>query len=592
MKSIKWKLTAMYLSLVLIVMIVAGTYILLSLQGLEIEKSRGQLESYAQKIEEQVVLQYEEAQFATGLSSFTQANAGQMSGSILDREGQVLASTGEISAQEGYQQSVVILAMAGQEGFEEGDRDTDPLMRYAAPVLINGEVRYIIYVEMDASSVWENLDETRRVILLSVGLALLMTVVMGYFFSKTLSNPILFLSSKAKELASGDLNLRLPVRSDDELGQLTESFNNMSAALSKNLSEISREKNRMEIILHNMTDGVISFDRQGRVSLYNIASMAMLDLTVMYGTLPEFLRAFDINTGVYLDLKPESSRQCVFPVGKKFIKASFSANVNDNGDTEGVIVVLQDITEERRLDDMRKEFVANVSHELRTPLTTVKSYTETLIDGAVEDREIAMEFLNIIESETDRMAFLVQDLLQLSRFDNHQIALHYTTFDLNDLVSENLKQNRIHAENKRQTVTFHPYEGEALITADRDRVAQVFTNIFTNAVKYSLEEASITIRIQEDPMYFKLSVTDTGLGIRREDLPRIFERFYRVDKARSRAMGGTGLGLAIVKEIMDLHGGKIQVKSQYGKGTTMTLCFLKTPFRQEEPEEGLEGPED
>ena len=152
-------------------------------------------------------------------------------------------------------------------------------------------------------------------------------------------------------------------------------------------------------------------------------------------------------------------------------------------------------------------------------------------------------------------------------------------------LGENLKQNRIHAEAKRQKVQFFPFPGEALITADRDRVAQVFTNIFTNAVKYSLEEASITIRIEEDPMYFKLSVADTGLGIRREDLSRIFERFYRVDKARSRAMGGTGLGLAIVKEIMDLHGGKILVESQYGKGTTMTLCFLKTPFRPNEPEE-------
>ena len=585
MKSIKWKLTAMYLSLVLIVMIVAGTYILLSLQGLEIDKSRNQLESYAQKIEEQVVLQYEEEQFSTGLDSFSRANAGQMAGSILDREGRALAVTGGMEAGNAYSQGVVIAAMAGQEGFEQGDQDTDWQMRYAVPVLINGEVRYIVYVEMDASSVWENLRDTRRVILLSVGLALLLTVVMGYFFSKTLSNPILFLSSKAKELAGGDLNQRLPVRSDDELGQLTESFNNMSAALSKNLSDISREKNKMEIILYNMTDGVISFDREGKVILYNNASMAMLDLTVMYGTLREFLRACDINAGVYLDLKPEKSRQCVFSVGKKFIKASFSANVNDAGEAEGVIVVLQDITEERRLDDMRKEFVANVSHELRTPLTTVKSYTETLIDGAVDDREIAMEFLSIIESETDRMAFLVQDLLQLSRFDNHQIALRYTTFDLNDLVGENLKQNRIHAEAKRQKVQFFPFPGEALITADRDRVAQVFTNIFTNAVKYSLEEASITIRIEEDPMYFKLSVADTGLGIRREDLSRIFERFYRVDKARSRAMGGTGLGLAIVKEIMDLHGGKILVESQYGKGTTMTLCFLKTPFRPNEPEE-------
>lgn len=575
----------MYLSLVLIVMIVAGTYILLSLQNIEIEKSRSQLESYAQKIEEQVVLNFEEEQFESGLTSFSRANSVQMEGSILDKDGKTISTTASSrGTYPEYKNAVIISAMAGQSAFDEGDTDTNEWMSYAAPVLVNEEVRYIVFVQMDGSPIRESLQETRRTIIVAVGLALFLTAIMGYFFSKTLADPILILSSKAKELASGDLNQRLTVRSDDEIGQLTESFNDMSQALSKNLSEISREKNKMEIILHNMTDGVISFDRSGQVILYNTASVSMLDLEEMHYSLSEFLSAYDINSGIYLDLKPEGSRQCVFPVGKKFIKASFSANVNAQGEMEGLIVVLQDITEERRLDDMRKEFVANVSHELRTPLTTVKSYTETLMDGAIDDKEVAMDFLSIIESEADRMAFLVRDLLQLSRFDNQQISLRYATFDLNDLVSENLRQNRIHAENKKQKLTFTPFPREALITADRDRVAQVFNNILTNAIKYSLEQASITIRITEDAMYYRLSVQDTGMGIRREDLPRIFERFYRVDKARSRAMGGTGLGLAIAKEIMELHGGQILAESEYGKGTTMTLCFLKTPFQpMEEP---------
>jgi two-component system sensor histidine kinase VicK len=271
----------------------------------------------------------------------------------------------------------------------------------------------------------------------------------------------------------------------------------------------------------------------------------------------------------------EPSQKVTFPVDKHFINATFTPYYNAAGQIEGVIVVLQDITEQKKLDDMRKEFVANVSHELRTPLTTVKSYTETLMDGAMDDKEIAMEFLGIIDSEADRMALLVRDLLQLSRFDNKQVHLDISDIEMNDFLALTVKQYQIHAEAKRQELTFEPYEKPVFIHADRDRLGQVVNNIVTNAMKYSLEQASIKIYITEDDTYYKISVKDTGMGIAREDLPRIFERFYRVDKARSRAMGGTGLGLAIAKEIMEGHGGRLSAESEYGKGTTMTMWFPK-----------------
>ncbi|MBQ3568583.1 MAG: HAMP domain-containing protein, partial [Anaerotignum sp.] len=421
---------------------------------------------------------------------------------------------------------------------------------------------------------------------IAVALALLLAAIMGYVFAQTLTGPILALTKGAKSLAEGDMSQSLKVKSTDEIGQLTASFNYMAEELAKNMSEISREKNRLEILLHNMSDGVISFDKDGNLMLANAAAANMLDVEEMNMTFTEFIRKYDINSGVYLDMGSEPSKKVTFPVGKQFINANFSPYYDKKGEIEGLVVVLQDITEQKKLDDMRKEFVANVSHELRTPLTTVKSYTETLLDGAMEEKELAEEFLTIINSEADRMAFLVRDLLQLTRFDNKQVRLDMTEIEMNDFLSMTVRQNKIHAEAKNQELSFEPYEHMVVVHGDRDRVGQVVNNIVTNAIKYSLEQATIRIFVTEDEQFFKINVKDTGMGISREDLPRIFERFYRVDKARSRAMGGTGLGLAIAKEIMESHGGRLTAESEYGKGTTMTMWFPKErPILEYEREE-------
>ncbi len=580
MKSIKLKLIAMYLGLVFIVMIVSGTFILLSLQNIEIDKSKSQLQLYAEKINEQVVQSFDEKDFQKGLEQFLNSNS-QMQGNILDAKGETIASTtGKSKPYPSYKSSVILSAMAGKPSYKSDETVAEEpssrrWMGYAYPVTMNGEVKYIIYTRMDASTMHQSLEQTKRTILITVLLALSLTAVVGFVFAKTLTGPILVLTGKAKELAEGNMNQKIKVQSDDEIGQLTMSFNYMAEKLNNTLSEISREKNKLEIILHNMTDGVISFDRAGNVIHVNSASLEMLELEEMKMSFSDFIKAFDINSGVYLDMGPEFTKQVVFPVGKKFLNANFSPYTNSANELEGLVVVLQDITEQKKLDDMRKEFVANVSHELRTPLTTVKSYTETLIDGAIEQRDIAMEFLGIIDAEADRMAFLVRDLLQLSRFDNNQVMLSYQKIDVNTLLEENVRQCKIHADNKRQKLILIPYEKDIAITADRDRVNQVLNNIITNAVKYSLEQAEIKVFAGEDASFCKIYVKDTGMGIQKEDLPRIFERFYRVDKARSRAMGGTGLGLAIAKEIMESHGGKITVESEYGKGTTMTLWFPK-----------------
>ena len=593
MRSIKWKLIVMYLGLVLIVMIVSGTYILLSLRNIEIDKSRGELERYAEKINEQVIEGGDPADFQQELLK-TVSNAVGIQGNILSIEGDTIASTTVTQAPyPEYTDQSIIAAMNGMTSFSTEKKSTDTFgllrdwMSYAVPVSgADGETAYIIYTRLDASDMQTSLNETTKTIVIAVALALLLAAIMGYVFAQTLTGPILALTKGAKGLAEGDMSQSLKVKSTDEIGQLTASFNYMAEELAKNMSEISREKNRLEILLHNMSDGVISFDKDGNLMLANAAAANMLDVEEMNMTFTEFIRKYDINSGVYLDMGSEPSKKVTFPVGKQFINANFSPYYDKKGEIEGLVVVLQDITEQKKLDDMRKEFVANVSHELRTPLTTVKSYTETLLDGAMEEKELAEEFLTIINSEADRMAFLVRDLLQLTRFDNKQVRLDMTEIEMNDFLSMTVRQNKIHAEAKNQELSFEPYEHMVVVHGDRDRVGQVVNNIVTNAIKYSLEQATIRIFVTEDEQFFKINVKDTGMGISREDLPRIFERFYRVDKARSRAMGGTGLGLAIAKEIMESHGGRLTAESEYGKGTTMTMWFPKErPILEYEREE-------
>ena len=269
-----------------------------------------------------------------------------------------------------------------------------------------------------------------------------------------------------------------------------------------------------------------------------------------------------------------------------YINAVFAAYMDEERQSAGLIVVLQDMTEQKQLEEMQKEFVANVSHELRTPITTIKSYVETLLDGEAQDPEILSNFLGVINNESDRMAGLITELLELSRIDSRQVKLKIESVNLAQLVEDSVLRHQIHAEKKSQTLLYETPDVECWIQGDPSRMEQVFRNLIINAVKYSPPEATIRvgIRVDESKRQARVYVRDNGIGIEPKERDRIFERFYRVDKARSRSMGGTGLGLSIAKEIMELHGGSIQVDSIYGKGSTFWLTF---PFesRREDMEE-------
>ncbi len=417
------------------------------------------------------------------------------------------------------------------------------------------------------------LEKFNYLILTSALIAVFLSLLLGYMLSKTITSPIISVMHKAEKVAEGDFGEQLAVKSEDEIGNLTRTFNYMASELKKTLSEISSEKNKVETILNYMADGVIAFDLKGMAIHANPAARKLLGNDVVNNPFKEFavkvgldVRIEDI---VYFEESPVRESDTI--LNDMYVKVYFAVFTDTNKKPEGIIVVLHDDTEHQKLDSMRREFVANVSHELRTPITSIKSYTETLLEGAMEDQETSKRFLTVIDSEADRMTRLVKDLLQLSRLDNQQMNWKMESVSLDAIVKAIVERLQIEAQRKHQKLESYVIGDIPAISADKDRLEQVIVNLISNSIKYTSEHGEITVYVGIIYNDIYVKVTDTGIGIPSESLPRVFERFYRVDKARSRDMGGTGLGLSIAKEIVQAHGGTINISSEIGKGTEVTV---------------------
>ncbi len=573
MKSIKIKLVILYILLVFLVMVVSSTFILFKFRSDEALNTEQGLINSANSIFEEVINSgvYEEEYFQDGLNDIfrNQGTNDLYQSAILNDSGsKILASSSNL---ESTAIPVIISAANGRPQFQAWRKDTSEngtsreWFEYAIPAS-----NYIIFVRTDASKSTVALSEMAGTLLLASIIALIITGVFGSFFANTLTQPIAALTRKAKELTQGSIDEELVVYSNDEIGQLTETFNFMAKELKYNIDSISTEKNKLEIILHNMNDGVLAYTATGDLLHANRSAKILLGDKVLNYSLEELLQSFDYT----LDDESLNSGDTV-PILDKFVSFNIKKYENFYDKSSGIVIVIQYITKHKKLDDMRKEFVANVSHELRTPLTTVKSYTETLIDDEIKNEEVAMNFLNVINGEVDRMAVLVKDLLDLSKFDSEKMVLNMEEINLVEILEHTISQNIILVDKKNQNVTTYFEKDEYKILGDNTRIHQVFNNILSNAIKYSPENASINVSISEDEEDVVVYIRDTGIGIPKEDLAHIFERFYRVDKARSRQMGGTGLGLAITKEIIEAHGGSIKAQSVKDVGTTMIVRFKK-----------------
>jgi len=385
------------------------------------------------------------------------------------------------------------------------------------------------------------------------------------------------LARAARRIAAGDLAARAAVRSNDEIGQLGDSFNAMAEELRQKLVTVGEERNKIEAIISSMSDAVVAVDSQGAILLLNRAAEDLLGLPPEFrgrqlgdvaGDHP-FWRGIRMAADSGKDVVEEFSPS---PVEDRILDLHATPLRGPAGEVAGAVAVVRDVTDLRRADRLRRELTANVSHELRTPLTSIKGFAETLLAGAMSDEAACRRFLTIIDSEAGRLMKLVDDLMDLSRLESRVVSYEPTEARLDELVAEALSRMRPQAEAQRiqlRTAALEP----VIVLADRDRILQVITNLLDNAIKFTPDGGAVEASVARTGVEGVVSVVDTGRGIPADDLPRIFDRFYRVDRSRSREAGGTGLGLAIAKHIVEAHGGRITVASRINSGSTFTFTL-------------------
>ena len=469
----------------------------------------------------------------------------------------------------------------------EIDRDTGNRVQVVAtPIKVdNNNKPCVIYIVASMEDVYQQMKLINQIFATGTVIALLVTAVLGILLAQTITRPISDMRKQAIEMAKGNYSRKVKVHGHDEIGQLALAFNNLSKKLQQARSSTESERRKLSSVLSHMTDGVIATDRKGDIILLNDPAEKMLNVSRETALDQSILEILGIQEEYTLDNLYEEPDSVILDFSTRnepyILRASFSIIQKENGKVNGFIAVLYDVTEQERIEGERREFVANVSHELRTPLTTMRSYLEALGEGAWQDPNIAPQFLQVTQEETERMIRLVNALLQLSKLDSTEYRLMKEWVDFTQFFSNIIDRFEM---SKEQNVSFKRSFSKStrFIEIDEDKITQVLYNIISNALKYSPEGGTITYRLREREDMLEISISDQGVGIPKENVDKIFERFYRVDKARSRKLGGTGLGLAIAKEMIQAHGGSIWAKSEEGKGTTI---YFTLPMEKEEEDD-------
>lgn len=461
------------------------------------------------------------------------------------------------------------------DNIEKSRRSLNIAMRYDNADKSRG---FIIYLRASLADIDSNMNRVKIIFFNATLIALLVTIVLGYFISFSITVPINDLKDKAVKMSDGDFSQRAEIKSSDEIGELAGAFNFLTERLSSTLIEISSEQNKLKAIIEHMDDGLLAVDKNEKIVHYNNAAVKLLAATDI-GEKSTFNEIFKPNLE---EINFKKITECAkigkttsFTITRKdrILKVSPAFYSDDSHTIEGYAVLFQDITEHERLDNMRKEFVANVSHELKTPITTIKSYAETLLDSNLEDRDLIFKFISVINKESDRMTALIRDLLQLSHIDFKKEKWNYENTDIKFIINETSEKLKMFAEEKKQQISTLLPEYPLSAYVDRSKMEQVITNILSNSIKYTQNGGHIEIKAEKMGSNILIKIKDDGIGIPEKDIPHIFERFYRVDKGRSRAQGGTGLGLSIAQNIINEHKGEIKVNSKVGIGTEFIISI-------------------
>jgi two-component system sensor histidine kinase VicK len=593
-KTVQWKLVVMYMLMILIAMQFIGAYFSREVESYYTNTFTETLNTHAALLSthlERSLRMQREGKERTNeeireeirylLNNMVMPSGAKVQ--VVDQNGYVIGTTENDQSVIGQRttQPEVTIALLGtrNESLRIDPRNGNRVKIIAVPVKGDNIVYGAVYMMASMEDVYKTIHKITNILATGTGIALLITAGLGVVLARTITIPVKEMTRQAQAVANGDFNRTVRIKGDDEIGQLGHAFNYMTERLREAILQQEEEREKLAGILSNMSDGVIAANRDGQIILLNRSAEEMLQVK-MVNVLATGKTLYDLlklppeeEMPLFEETKPLLIEMMLDNREVVMLRVTFTELRHDSGKKGGIIAVLQDVTEQARLEQQRREFVANVSHELRTPLTTIKSYVEALLDGAMDDKEIAGRFLQVTMSETERMIRLVNDLLQLSRMDSQGVHLRCKNIDLGELLHYAADRFSMLSEQQGVRFTLETMEDLPYVHADQDAINQVLDNLLSNAIKYTPSGGSVTLRVEVNQRKGRVYVTvsDTGIGIPSRDLKRIFERFYRVDKARSREKGGTGLGLAIARELVQAHGADIEITSEWNVGTTVTF---------------------
>lgn len=606
-KTINFKIALVFALLLLITLEIVGAIFVKQLESKNIQdfKQSVQIPTYIDNsLSEQLTVsstRKANGQIKTILSNYNNTNVDEIQ--VVDSKG-TIRGTSDVNDQSVVGQKTtdrnVKNAIYNNRTYTKSTYDTQNNGRYYVSIVPlyssnsagnSSQLVGVLYVRANMKSVYSTINNIMGIFVITSLAAMVLGLGIAIIIARAITRPIEEMKQQTQRIARGDYAGQVRVYSDDELGQLAKAINNLSIRVEESQESTEAERRRLDSVLSHMSDGVIATDRRGNITIINETASDFMDVTAEKAIGNSILDILKIRDDYSLRDLIENQDELMLDFSSNerdlILNAYFSLIQRESGFISGLVCVLHDVTEQQKIDNDRKQFVSNVSHELRTPLTSLRSYIEALSDGAWKDPEVAPGFLKVTQEETDRMIRMINELLSLSRMDSGTTRVDMELVNINEMFNYVLDRFDMILKKDDNPAKYYTIKREFTkrdlwVEIDTDKFTQVLDNIMNNAIKYSPDGGVVTCRLLETHNQVIISISDQGLGIPRADLGHVFDRFFRVDKARSRAQGGTGLGLAISKEVVQMLGGRIWVDSVEGKGSTFYISLPYEPYEEED----------